>query len=131
MICAETAGFLFHHDCGREADAHCSVCGKAVCALHTRTAQGSLFCITCLKKFMLDRPQLAGEPSQPQPAAAQARPYASSPWYTYDDPYWYTRTHYPSYHEHDFAAEDRKAFEAAAPPASGAEEAFETDREAS
>lgn len=133
MICGETSGFLFHHDCGREADANCHLCGKAICAMHTRTAEGQIFCITCLKRYLKDRP--GAEQAVEQPAVqAQRRPYGASAWYTYDDPYWYTDMHCPQYHEHDFTSEDRKAFEAAPPAAEGtgaAEEAFETDKEAS
>lgn len=141
MNCAETSGFLFHHDCGREADATCQLCGKFVCALHTRTAEGQILCITCLKRFLKDRGtppgQQPAQPQQPQQPARQGlqeAAYYSSPWYTYDDPYWYTDRHYPSYHEHDFTAEDRKAFETGPQPGVGtgaAEEAFETDKEAS
>lgn len=136
MNCSETAGFLFQHDCGRTADANCHLCGKGICAMHTRTTEGQIFCITCLKRYHKDR-QLAPEQAAAAaavPQAQQAR-YGATPWYTYDDPYWYTDHHYPRYHEHDFTAEDRAAFEATPEPADAgtgaAEEAFETQKEAS
>ena len=135
MTCGETAGFLFHHDCGREADANCHLCGKFVCRMHTRFAEGQIFCITCLKRYLAERPAAEQGPEQPaQQAAEQAQQpsYRSSPWYTYDDPFWYTDRHYPHYHEHDLTSEDRKAFETTPQPAAGtAEEAFETDQTAS
>jgi len=148
MTCGETAGFLFHHDCGREADANCHLCGKFICRMHTRVAEGQIFCIACLKRYLADRPAAAEQQiqqpaqaaqqqiQQPAQAAQQARqaPYAASPWYVYDDPYWYTDTHYPHYHEHDLTSQDRKAFEATpetAGAAGPAEEAFETDKTAS
>ncbi len=136
MTCGETAGFLFHHDCGREADANCHLCGKFICRMHTRVAEGQIFCIACLKRYLADRPQAAEQQvQQPADAAQQARqaPYAASPWYVYDDPYWYTDTHYPRYHEHDLSSQDREAFEATetAGAAGPAEEAFETDKTAS
>lgn len=137
MTCGETAGFLFHHDCGREADANCHLCGKFICRLHTRTAEAQIFCITCLKRYLADRPAEAQQAvQQPAETAEQAdqRSYRSSPWYVYDDPYWYTDRHYPHYHEHDLTSEDRKAFETTPQPAAEAgpaEEAFETDKTAS
>ncbi len=139
MNCGETSGFLFSHDCGREAAANCNLCGKSICAMHTRTTDGQIFCITCLKRYVQERakggavgeqPQEAGSPEEQQ----QRRVYGASPWYSYDDPYWYTSRHYPSYHGTDFTSEDRAAFEAVPGPAEaplGAEEAFETEKEAS
>ena len=142
MTCGETSGFLFKHDCGREAAANCHLCGKAVCALHTRTAEGQIFCITCLKRWLEGRPeeekqQVLQQQAQQQAAQqpSQQPAYYSSPWYTYDDPYWYTDYHYPHYHHYhdrDFTPADRSAFEPSAQPApAAAEEAFEKDKLAS
>lgn len=136
MTCAETSGFLFRHDCGRDAQAQCQLCGKPICAMHTRAAEAQIFCITCLKKWLEGRPaeqQQAAQQAAQQPLEQQRRVYYGSPWYTYDDPYWYTSRHYPTYHEHDFTAQDRKAFQATPAEAgtAGPAEAFETDKEAS
>ena len=147
MTCGETTGFLVHHDCGREAAAHCHLCGKAVCAMHTRTAEAQIYCITCLKRWLEGRPaeerqQILQQQAQQQAQQAQQQPYPQrpyyygSPWYYYDDPYWYTDYHYSHYHHHyhdyDFTPADRAAFEPAAQPAPAAgQETFETDKLAS
>ncbi len=149
MNCGETAGFLFRHECGREADATCQLCGKAICALHTRPVQAQILCIDCVKRAypmgppeqpapgadaQPAQPAVPGQPGAPaQPPGTQPRstPY-DSPWYTYDDPYWYTSSHYPRYHHTDFTTADRQAFEPqAAGAGKGADDAFETDPSAS
>ena len=140
MTCGETSGFLFSHECGREAAANCHLCGKSICSMHARTTEGQIFCITCLKRYLRERPAAAqAHTPEEQPAGtpeeqARRRSFGVSPWYMYDDPYWYTSRHYPSYHAHEFTSEDRTAFEAtpeAAAAAGGAEEKFETEKEAS
>lgn len=151
MNCGETAGFLFRHECGREADATCQLCGKPICALHTRPVQAQILCIDCVKRVYPAGPpeqQLPGAAPQPgptpgvpgqpgapvQPAAATQQPGSryDSPWYTYDDPYWYTSRHYPRYHHTDFTTDDRRAFDPqAAGAGKGADQGFETDASAS
>ena len=144
MTCGETSGFLFKHDCGHEAAANCQLCGKGICPLHTRTTDGQILCITCLKRYMAERGAAAQAPGEEalagpgQPAgtagAAGARRslYAGSPWYSYDDPYWYTDRYYPAYHQSEFTREDRTAFDTGeSGGGAAAEEAFETDKEAS
>ncbi len=150
MNCAETAGFLFHHDCGREMAATCQLCGKAVCEMHTRMINAQILCIGCAKRTFADGlpPQAAptaqtGLPVQAAPSAQTgvtpqagatppARPtYYNSPWYSHDDPFWYTDRHYHSYHTHDFTRDDRQAFDQPQQGTTPTEQGFETDPSAS
>lgn len=49
--CEERAGFLFPHDCDREAVARCDECRKAICLDHRHGADSRDLCTTCAGKY--------------------------------------------------------------------------------
>lgn len=49
LVCADRSGFLFAHACDRPAAGVCTVCGKPICAQHTRVGATGPTCIGCLR----------------------------------------------------------------------------------
>ena len=47
--CADRSGFLFAHACDRPAAGACTMCGKPICAEHTRIGTQGPTCVSCLR----------------------------------------------------------------------------------
>ena len=93
--CQDRSGFLFSHDCPRNASAMCTRCGMGLCEQHSHMLDAEVLCTSCAKQAREEDSEHEGD-SEP------------SGWE--DDPYLYSSYHYEGYgyygrgywgHEHD------------------------------
>ncbi|MCA8924494.1 MAG: hypothetical protein KDD82_21970 [Planctomycetes bacterium] len=94
--CEETAGFLFKHRCGREAQTECLQCGKPICLKHVKSPGGQEHCVHCT------RDKLGAKIRPPAPRRSRARGRDDDFDGDFDDdfgddPYFYAYAYYEGY----------------------------------
>jgi hypothetical protein len=119
MSCQERSGFLFSHDCDQPGIFPCEGCGKTVCALHQRFANGRSLCISCFGATPVE-PTQTGAAVAPAAVGTAAMP-PSQPNVDggmgssrTDDPYFYADTHRHS----GWSDADRSVFRSHTPTSS-------------
>lgn len=93
--CQDRTGFLFAHDCDRQADDACAECERAVCSEHGHWIEEKTLCTPCAKRHDKrgpDRGHARGRKGRTGRRGREDEHDHDDPWYS--SPYFYGYSHY-------------------------------------